>query len=58
MAMVHGCTLADRSFVGLGAIVMDGCAIDSEGMLAAGAMKALGWMRGVLPFRVMMLTSG
>jgi carbonic anhydrase/acetyltransferase-like protein (isoleucine patch superfamily) len=24
MAMVHGCTLRDRAFVGLGAIVMDG----------------------------------
>lgn len=46
MAMVHGCTLADRSFVGLGAIIMDGCSIDSDGMLAAGAMltpgKAIG----------------
>ncbi|MFD1612345.1 gamma carbonic anhydrase family protein [Sphingomonas tabacisoli] len=42
MAMVHGCTLADRAFVGLGAIVMDGCAIDSEGMLAAGAMLTPG----------------
>ncbi|MBA2919438.1 gamma carbonic anhydrase family protein [Sphingomonas sp. MAH-20] len=42
MAMVHGCTLADRSFVGLGAIVMDGCAIDSHGMLAAGAMLTPG----------------
>ena len=42
MAMVHGCTLADRSFVGLGAIVMDGCAIYSEGMLAAGAMLTPG----------------
>lgn len=38
MAMVHGCTLHDRAFVGLGSIVMDGCAIESEGMLAAGAM--------------------
>ena len=42
LAMVHGCMLADRSFVGLGAIVMDGCAIDSEGMLAAGAMLTPG----------------
>lgn len=42
MAMVHGCTLADRAFVGLGAIVMDGAAIDSEGMLAAGAMLTPG----------------
>jgi carbonic anhydrase/acetyltransferase-like protein (isoleucine patch superfamily) len=40
--MVHGCILADRAFVGLGAIVMDGCAIDSGGMLAAGAMLTPG----------------
>lgn len=38
MAMVHGCTLEDRAFVGLGAIVMDGCRIESDGMLAAGGM--------------------
>jgi len=38
MAMVHGCTLEDRAFVGLGSIVMDGSHIESEGMLAAGAM--------------------
>ena len=42
MAMVHGCTLEDRSFVGLGSIVMDGCMIRSEGMLAAGAMLTAG----------------
>lgn len=42
LAMVHGCILADRAFVGLGAIVMDGCAIDSDGMLAAGAMLTPG----------------
>ncbi len=42
LAMVHGCVLADRAFVGLGAIMMDGCAIDSEGMLAAGAMLTPG----------------
>ena len=38
MAMVHGCVLEDRSFVGLGSIVMDGCRIASGGMLAAGAL--------------------
>ena len=38
LAMVHGCTLEDRAFVGLGAIVMDGSHIESDGMLAAGAM--------------------
>lgn len=42
MAMIHGCTLEDRAFVGLGAIVMDGCRIESEGMLAAGAMLTAG----------------
>ncbi len=38
MAMIHGCILHDRAFVGLGAIVMDGCEIESGGMLAAGAL--------------------
>ena len=37
MAMIHGSTLEDRAFVGLGAIVMDGSHIESDGMLAAGA---------------------
>lgn len=42
MAMIHGCTLEDWSFVGLGAIVMDGCVIEEDGMLAAGAMLTPG----------------
>lgn len=46
MAMLHGCVLADSSFVGLGAVVMNGARIASDGMLAAGAMltpgKAIG----------------
>jgi len=42
MAMIHGCTLADRAFVGLGTIVMDGCTIESDGMLAAGGMLTPG----------------
>jgi carbonic anhydrase/acetyltransferase-like protein (isoleucine patch superfamily) len=42
LAMVHGCILRDRAFVGLGAIVMDGCEIESFGMLAAGAMLTPG----------------
>jgi gamma-carbonic anhydrase len=42
MAMVHGCTLLDRAFVGLGSIVMDGCVIESDAMLAAGAMLTPG----------------
>ena len=42
LAMVHGCILHDRAFVGLGSIVMDGCEIESGGMLAAGAMLTPG----------------
>ena len=42
LAMVHGCVLEDRAFVGLGSIVMDGCRIESEAMLAAGAMLTPG----------------
>jgi len=42
MAMIHGCTLLDRAFVGLGAIVMDGCVIEGDSMLAAGAMLTQG----------------
>ena len=38
MAMVHGCTIHDRGFVGLGAIVMNKAVIGSDAMLAAGAM--------------------
>jgi carbonic anhydrase/acetyltransferase-like protein (isoleucine patch superfamily) len=42
LAMVHGCVLEDRAFVGLGSIVMDCCRIESEAMLAAGAMLTPG----------------
>ena len=42
MAMLHGCTLLDRAFVGLGSIVMDGCVIEGDAMLAAGAMLTPG----------------
>lgn len=42
MAMIHGVKLHDRSFVGLGAIVMDGCEIEPGGMIAAGGMLTPG----------------
>jgi len=42
MAMVHGSMLEDRSFVGIGAITMDGCYLESDSMLAAGAMLTPG----------------
>ena len=36
--VVHGCTLGDRAFIGMGAIVMDGASVESDAMLAAGAL--------------------
>jgi len=42
MAMIHGCTLEDWAFVGLTATVMDACVIESDGMLAAGALLTPG----------------
>ncbi len=42
MAVVHGCTLDDRAFVGMGAVAMDGCHIGSGAMLGAGALLSPG----------------
>jgi carbonic anhydrase/acetyltransferase-like protein (isoleucine patch superfamily) len=42
MAMIHGCTIHDRGFVGLSTTVMNGCVIESDGMLAAGALLTPG----------------
>ena len=42
MTMIHGCTIEDHGFVGLGSIVMDGCVVESDAMLAAGAMLTPG----------------
>ncbi len=41
-AVIHACTLHDNSFVGMGATVMDGAVVESEGMVAAGALLAPG----------------
>ncbi len=46
MAMLHGCTLQDRAFVGLSATVMNGAVIESDGMLAAGAILSPGKVLG------------
>ncbi len=39
-AIIHGCTLEDGCFVGMGSTVMDHAVIETEGMLAAGALLA------------------
>lgn len=42
MAVVHGATLEDRAFVGMGAVAMDDCRIGEGAMLAAGALLSPG----------------
>jgi carbonic anhydrase/acetyltransferase-like protein (isoleucine patch superfamily) len=46
LAMVHGCIIHDRGFVGLGAIAMNKAVIGSDAMLAAGAMLTEGKVMG------------
>jgi gamma-carbonic anhydrase len=46
MVMLHGSILHDRAFVGLSSVVMDGCTIESDGMLAAGALLSPGKIIG------------
>ena len=36
--ILHACTIHDNAFVGMGAIVMDDCVVESGAMLAAGAV--------------------
>lgn len=37
-ALLHACTLQDESFVGMGAILMDGVIVETGGMVAAGSL--------------------
>jgi carbonic anhydrase/acetyltransferase-like protein (isoleucine patch superfamily) len=37
---LHSCTVQSDAFVGIGAIALDGAVIESEGLLAAGAVLA------------------
>ncbi|WP_135078392.1 gamma carbonic anhydrase family protein [Terasakiella sp. SH-1] len=41
-AVIHGCTLEDGAFVGMGAIVLDGAVVESGAMVAAGALVTPG----------------
>ncbi|HCE24239.1 MAG TPA: gamma carbonic anhydrase family protein, partial [Hyphomonas sp.] len=36
--IIHGCTLEDASFVGMGTTILDGVVVESGGMVAAGAL--------------------
>jgi carbonic anhydrase/acetyltransferase-like protein (isoleucine patch superfamily) len=42
MALLHGCTLEDGSFVGMKACVMDGAVVEGGAMVAAGALVTPG----------------
>ena len=37
-AIVHGCTIHDNVLIGMGAIVMDDCVVESYSIIAAGAV--------------------
>lgn len=41
-AIVHGCTIKDNVLVGMGAIVMDVCVVESHSIIAAGAVLTKG----------------
>ena len=41
-AVIHGCTLQDGAFVGMGAIVLDGAVVETGAMVAAGALVTPG----------------
>ena len=41
-AIVHGCTIKDRVLIGMGAIVLDNCIIESDSIVAAGAVLTMG----------------
>ncbi|NNL09668.1 MAG: gamma carbonic anhydrase family protein, partial [Croceitalea sp.] len=37
-AIVHGCTIKDNVLIGMGAIIMDDCVVESNSIIAAGAL--------------------
>ncbi len=45
-AIIHGCRLRNRAFVGMGATVLDGCVIEEGGVLGAGALLPTGKVIG------------
>ena len=41
-AIVHGCTVKDRVLIGMGSIIMDDCVVESNSIIAAGAVLTKG----------------
>ncbi len=40
--LLHGCTLEDHAFIGMQATIMDNCVVETDGMVAAGALLTPG----------------
>jgi carbonic anhydrase/acetyltransferase-like protein (isoleucine patch superfamily) len=40
---LHGCVLKDRTFIGMGATILDGAIVESDSMVAAGAVVRQGF---------------
>jgi carbonic anhydrase/acetyltransferase-like protein (isoleucine patch superfamily) len=38
LAMIHGCQVHDRAFIGMKATILDGAVVESDSMVAAGAI--------------------
>ena len=53
-AIVHGCTIADRVLVGMGAIVLNGASIGADTIVAAGSLVT---ERMVIPARSLVMGS-
>lgn len=52
--MIHGCTIKDRSLVGIGSIILDNAVIGEESFIAAGSLVTPGT---VIPPRSMVMGS-
>jgi carbonic anhydrase/acetyltransferase-like protein (isoleucine patch superfamily) len=53
-AVVHGCTLADRVLIGMGAILLNGATVGEDSIVAAGTLVPEG---GVIPPRSLAMGS-
>lgn len=42
-AIIHGCTIADHTLIGMGAILLNGCSIEEGAIVAAGAVVREGF---------------
>ncbi|MCD7458287.1 hypothetical protein HAX54_037787 [Datura stramonium] len=42
-AVVHGCTIEDEAFIGMGATLLDGVHVEKHAMIAAGARRKQNW---------------